>query len=78
VTKAAYSCEKGGRITQLQYFLLLSLRTSKNSVTAKFAEIVKDEIRRIPLPRTPVNKRCRLRRAVLDRVKCNKAKGVWL
>jgi hypothetical protein len=31
VTSAAYSCERGGRITQLQYFLQLSLRTSENT-----------------------------------------------
>jgi hypothetical protein len=34
----------------------LILRTSENSVNAKFAEIVKGEVRRISLPRTPVNK----------------------
>ena len=28
VVNATYSCERGGRITQLQYFLQLSLRTS--------------------------------------------------
>src|SRR5215203_355764 len=28
VTSAAYSCERGGRITQLQYLFQLSLRTS--------------------------------------------------
>ena len=38
VTSAAYSCERGERITQLQYLLQLSLRTSENSVMAKFAE----------------------------------------
>src|SRR5918995_5021606 len=32
VTGAAYSCEGGGRITQLQYLLQLSCRTSENSV----------------------------------------------
>jgi hypothetical protein len=36
VTRAAYSCERGGHITQLQYFLHLSLRTSENSVKRKF------------------------------------------
>jgi hypothetical protein len=36
VTAAAYSCERGGRITQLQYLFHLSLRTSENSVHAKF------------------------------------------
>jgi len=36
VTSAAYSCERGERITQLQYSLQLSLRTSENSVKAKF------------------------------------------
>src|SRR5215217_6828136 len=39
VTSAAYSCVRGGRITQLQYFLQLSLRTSENSVKAKFSGI---------------------------------------
>jgi hypothetical protein len=39
VTLAAYSCERGGRITQLQYLLQLSLRTSENSVQAKFTGI---------------------------------------
>src|ERR687890_1563563 len=34
---AAYSCERGGRITQLQYLLQLSCRTSENCVKAKFA-----------------------------------------
>src|SRR5215208_8234160 len=38
VMNAAYSCKRGGRITQLQYLLQLSLRTSENSVPAKFAE----------------------------------------
>src|SRR5215203_3710453 len=32
------------------------LRTSQNSVTANFAECPKGELRRIPLPRTSVNK----------------------
>jgi hypothetical protein len=35
--KAAYSCERGGRITQLQYLLQLSLRTSENAQNANFA-----------------------------------------
>src|SRR5829696_47961 len=30
VTAAAYACERGGRITQLQYLLQLSLRTPEN------------------------------------------------
>jgi len=38
VMKAAYSCERDGRITQLQYLLHLSLRTAENSQQAKFAE----------------------------------------
>jgi hypothetical protein len=38
VTSAAYSCEGGWRITQLQYLLQLSLRTSENPQKAKFAE----------------------------------------
>src|SRR5215204_4038485 len=38
VTSAAYSGERGGRITQLQYLSQLSLRTSKNPQKAKFAE----------------------------------------
>jgi hypothetical protein len=37
---AAYSCERGGSITQLQYLLRLSSPTSENSVSAKFAEFV--------------------------------------
>jgi hypothetical protein len=40
VTGAAYSCEGGWRITQLQYFLKLFVRTSQNSVMAKFAEFL--------------------------------------
>jgi hypothetical protein len=40
VTAAAYSCERGERITQMQYFLHFSLRTSENSVYAKFAEFL--------------------------------------
>jgi hypothetical protein len=44
------------RITQLQYFLQLSLRTAENPVNTKFAESPKGEVRRIPIPRTPVNK----------------------
>jgi hypothetical protein len=31
-------------------------RTAENSVYANFAEYPKGEVRRIPLPRTPVNK----------------------
>src|SRR5215211_5369057 len=31
-------------------------RTSQNSVNAKFAESPKGEVRRIPIPRTPVNR----------------------
>ena len=31
--------DPGERITQLQYLLHLSLRTSENSVSAKFAEL---------------------------------------
>jgi hypothetical protein len=31
-------------------------RTSENSIKAKFAEFYKGEVRRIPIPRTPVNK----------------------
>jgi hypothetical protein len=31
-------------------------RSSQNSIKAKFAEPDTDELRRIPLPRTPVNK----------------------
>ena len=46
VTAAAYSCERGERITQLQYFLQLF---------ANFGELRHYEVRRIPLPRTPVN-----------------------
>jgi hypothetical protein len=38
VTSAAYSWERGGRITQLQYLLQLYLRTSENHQKAKFAE----------------------------------------
>jgi ribosomal protein L13E len=30
--------------------------TSENSLKAKFAECYKGEVRRIPIPRTPVNK----------------------
>jgi hypothetical protein len=44
------------RITQLQYLLQLSLRTSENPQKAKFAESPKGEVRRILIPRTPVNK----------------------
>jgi hypothetical protein len=38
VMNAAYSCKRGGRITQLQYLLQLFLRTSENSVKANLAE----------------------------------------
>jgi hypothetical protein len=38
VMRAAYSCERGGRITQLQYLLQLSLRTSENSYSTHFGE----------------------------------------
>src|SRR5215212_1754636 len=34
----------------------LLISSSENSVVAKFAEIVNGEVRRIPLPRTPVNR----------------------
>jgi len=34
---------------------VISKRTSENSVKEKFGEIVKDELLRIHLPRTPVN-----------------------
>jgi hypothetical protein len=40
VTSAEYSGESSERITQLQYFLQLSMRTSENSVKAKFAEFL--------------------------------------
>ena len=53
----------GERTTQLQYLLQLTLRTSQNCVTAKFAELVKGELLRIPLPRTPLNKGKRKSRA---------------
>src|SRR5215212_8931566 len=33
-----------------------AIRTSENSVMAKFAESPKGEVRRIPIPRTPVNR----------------------
>jgi hypothetical protein len=36
--KAAYSRERGERITQLQYLLQLSLRTSENPQNANFAK----------------------------------------
>jgi hypothetical protein len=48
--------ELGERITQLQYLLHFFLRTSENSVYANFAESPKGELRRIPIPRTSVNK----------------------
>jgi hypothetical protein len=38
VTSAPYSCERGERITQLQYFLQLSWRTSENPQNANFYE----------------------------------------
>src|SRR5215211_251626 len=38
VTAAAYSCERGGRITQLQYFLQLSLRTPENPHSTRLGE----------------------------------------
>jgi hypothetical protein len=44
VTAAAYSCERGERITQLQYLLQLSLRTSENSVKRKFVEFLLYEL----------------------------------
>jgi hypothetical protein len=44
--------ELGERVTQLQYLLQLSLRTSQNSVKAKFAEFGKGEVRRIPFLET--------------------------
>jgi hypothetical protein len=49
--------ELGERITQLQYLLQLSLRTSENSVKWKsnFRESPKGEVRRITIPRTRVN-----------------------
>src|SRR5215210_5087538 len=40
VTCAAYTREQGGRITQLQYLLQLSLRTSEKPQKAKFAEFI--------------------------------------
>src|SRR5215212_588569 len=47
-------------------------RTSENAVKAKFAEIELGELRRIPLPRTPLNKlpglRNRLHSSAMDRV----------
>jgi hypothetical protein len=42
----------GGRITQLQYLLL----KYSQFLGANFREIVEGEVRRIPFPRTPVNK----------------------
>ena len=48
VTAAAYSWQRGGRITQLQYLLHFPLRN--------FGESPKGEVRRILLPRTTVNK----------------------
>src|SRR5215208_4218179 len=56
VTSAAYSCERGGRITQLQYLLQLSSPTAENAQTANFGEFYEGEVRRIPIPRTQVNK----------------------
>src|SRR5215218_2579430 len=44
VTSAPYSCERGGRITQLQYLLHFPLRTSENSGKAKFAEFTFHEL----------------------------------
>jgi hypothetical protein len=41
--------ELSERITQLQYLLQLSLRTSENAVHAKFAEFLGCELRRTPL-----------------------------
>src|SRR5215211_7656164 len=50
--------ELSERITQLQYLFQLSWRTSENAQNANFAEFYKSEVqlRRIPIPRTPVNK----------------------
>jgi hypothetical protein len=47
--------ERGERITQLQYLLQLSLRTSENSFKANFRESPKGEVRRIPILRTRVH-----------------------
>ena len=38
VTGAAYSCERGGRITQLQYLLQLSLRSSQKIYSTRLGE----------------------------------------
>jgi hypothetical protein len=44
------------RITQLQYLLQLSLRTSENAQNAYFVEFYKGEVLRIPILGTSVNK----------------------
>src|SRR5215204_4021771 len=41
VTAAAYSCERGGRITQLQYLLQLSSPTSENSYSTHSGELAR-------------------------------------
>src|SRR5215213_292297 len=45
VTCAAYTREQGGRITQLQYLLQLSLRTSENAQNANFVKTEFCEVR---------------------------------
>ena len=60
VANAAYSRERGERITQLQYFLLahnyyLCCLVGVLAV-ANFRELRHGEVRRIHLPRTRVNK----------------------
>jgi hypothetical protein len=44
------------RITQLQYLSQLFSPTSENPQNANFVEFYKGEVRRIPIPRTPVNR----------------------
>ena len=46
----------GTRIPQTNYLSELPLRTSKNPVQVKLVERLASEVRRTPLPRTPVNR----------------------
>ena len=45
MTAVAYLRKVGQRITQMQYLLHFSVRTSENSVTAKFAEFTFYDVR---------------------------------
>jgi hypothetical protein len=55
VMNAAYSRERGGRITQLQYLLLNYVNRVLRWSTSNFLELRQHEVRIIHIPRTSVN-----------------------